>query len=60
MQWAEYLFLQKKEMAAIEKRNWGLGFLLSIVLAAGMIVNSYVEYVDAQRQCYDCFGEYDF
>lgn len=47
-------------MAGIEKRNWGLGFLLSIVLAAGMIVNSYVEYVDAQRQCYDCFGEYDF
>ena len=48
-------------MAATEKRNWGLGFLLSIVLAGGMIVNSYVEYDEAQRQCYDCLGgSYDF
>lgn len=48
-------------MATQVARNWGYGFLLSIILAAGMMVSSYVDYDEAQRQCYDCFGgDYDF
>lgn len=48
-------------MATHVARNWGYGFLLSIILAAGMMVSSYVDYDEAQRQCYSCFeGQYDF
>nr|HPH19517.1 hypothetical protein [Haliscomenobacter sp.] len=48
-------------MATVEKRNWGLGFLLSVVLAAGMMVNSYINFQEAQDHCFQCFeGQYDF
>lgn len=48
-------------MAIVEKRNWGLGFLLSVVLAAGMMVNSYINFQEAQDHCFQCFeGQYDF
>ena len=47
-------------MATVEKHNWGLGFLLSVVLAAGMVVNSYINFQEAQAHCFQCFeGQYD-
>lgn len=48
-------------MATHFARNWGYGFLLSIVLAAGMLVKSYGDYSEAQSMCLDCIvHQYDF
>ena len=48
-------------MEALEKRNWGLGLLLSLLLAGGMLVNAYQSFEDAQGECFNCFdGQYDF
>jgi hypothetical protein len=54
-------FYKKKGMEASIKRIWGLGLLLGIVLMAGMLVQSYYDYLEAQEQCFNCFAEqYDF
>ena len=48
-------------MEALEKRNWGLGLLLSLLLAGGMLVNAYQSFEEAQGECFNCFdGQYDF